>query len=383
MKNRGIRNMSTVSILKTSPEKVVEDYQKLMHLVKYNHKFSSETKTILKLNLSWTLFYPACSTPPWQLEGVLKTLNEDKFKDIVAVENQTVVTHPWKGAYLNKWLPLLEKYQTDFQPLTDVEWVVHEPKNEMLVMDEIFGQVLVPKMFYNSNIIHFPTVKTHGHTTTTGAMKNAFGGLIPKYRHHAHKKIHEVLVDLLAIQKEIHPEMLGVMDGCVCGNGAGPRTMTPFIGNVILASDDQVAVDALAAKIMGFDPLKIDYIKIAHDRGLGMGDVDQIEVIGMDESELKKLNFGFETKKSPVIRWDQRLRKKTMGIRWLHQLLFNSPIFKTFIFASEYYHDHLWYPLTGKNNIKEFNKTPWGKMFNEYEHGKFPDFTEVKEWDPY
>jgi len=375
--------MSTVSILKTSPENVVEDYQKLMHLAKYNNTIPPKHKTILKLNLSWTLFYPACSTPPWQLEGVLKTLAEDNFKDIVAVENQTVVTHPWKGAYLNKWLPLLKKYQTDFQPLTDVEWIVHEPKDEMLVMEEIFGQVLVPEMFYGSNIVHFPTVKTHGHTTTTGAMKNAFGGLIPKYRHHAHKKIHEVLVDLLAIQKEIHPGILAVMDGCVCGNGAGPRTMDPFTGNVILASDDQVAVDALAAKIMGFDPLTIDYIKIAHDRGLGIGDVDQIEIIGMDKSNLNKINFGFETKKSPVIRWDQRLRKKTMNIKWLHQLLFNSPIFKTFIFASEFYHDHLWYPVTGKKNIETFNKTPWGKMFNKYEYGEFPEFTEVKEWDPY
>ena len=375
--------MSTVSILKTSPENVVEDYQKLMHLAKYDNAIPPKNKTILKLNLSWTLFYPACSTPPWQLEGVLKTLTEDNFKDIVAVENQTVVTHPWKGAYLNKWLPLLKKYQTDFQPLTDVEWIVHEPKDEMLVMEEIFGQVLVPEMFYGSNIVHFPTVKTHGHTTTTGAMKNAFGGLIPKYRHHAHKKIHEVLVDLLAIQKEIHPGILAVMDGCVCGNGAGPRTMDPFTGNVILASDDQVAVDALAAKIMGFDPLTIDYIKIAHDRGLGIGDVDQIEIIGMDKSNLNKINFGFETKKSPVIRWDQRLRKKTMNIKWLHQLLFNSPIFKTFIFASEFYHDHLWYPVTGKKNIETFNKTPWGEMFNKYEYGEFPEFTEVKEWDPY
>ncbi len=375
--------MSTVSILKTSPENVVEDYQKLMHLAKYDNIIPPKNKTILKLNLSWTLFYPACSTPPWQLEGVLKTLTEDNFKDIVAVENQTVVTHPWKGAYLNKWLPLLKKYQTDFQPLTDVEWVVHEPKDEMMVMEEIFGQVLVPKMFYGSNIVHFPTVKTHGHTTTTGAMKNAFGGLIPKYRHHAHKKIHEVLVDLLAIQKEIHPGILAVMDGCVCGNGAGPRTMDPFNGNVILASDDQVAVDALAAKIMGFDPLTIDYIKIAHDRGLGIGDVDQIEIIGMDKSNLNKINFGFETKKSPVIRWDQRLRKKTMNIKWLHQLLFNSPIFKTFIFASEFYHDHLWYPVTGKKNIETFNKTPWGEMFSKYEYGEFPEFTEVKEWDPY
>ena len=55
----------------------------------------------------------------------------------------------------------------------------------------------------------------------TGAMKNAFGGLITEKRHHSHKMIHEVLVDLLQIQKEIHPHLFAVMDGAVAGNGKG------------------------------------------------------------------------------------------------------------------------------------------------------------------
>lgn len=375
--------MSVVSLLKTSSETVIEDYNQLMQLANYQNSLSKGNTTILKLNLSWTLYYPACSTPPWQLKGVLNTLRSDNFQDVVAVENQTVVTHPWKGAYLNKWLPLLKEHEVDFQPLTNVEWMTYQPKSDMLAMDEIFGEILVPKMFKNANVIHFPTVKTHGHTTTTGAMKNAFGGLIPKYRHHAHKKIHEILVDLLAIQKEIHKGIFAVMDGCVCGDGAGPRTMEPFSGNVILASEDQVAVDAVAAKIMGFDPLKIDYIKMAHDKGLGMGDVDQIEITGIDTSDFDKLNFRFQTKKSPVITWDQRLRKKTMSIKPLHHFLFNSPVFKTFIFASEFYHDRLWYPMTGKKKIDEFKKTEWGQLFKKFDYGPFPEFTEVKDWDPY
>ncbi|MGB9979153.1 DUF362 domain-containing protein [Methanobacterium sp.] len=375
--------MSRVALLKTSPETVIEDYYKLMHLTDYEKSLSKQDKTVLKLNLSWTLYYPACSTPPWQLEGVLNALKKDNYKDIVAVENQTVVTHPWKGAYYNKWLPLLNNHEIDFQPLTDVEWETHKPKSEMLAMNDIFGEVLVPKMFYGSNVVHFPTVKTHGHTTTTGAMKNAFGGLIPKYRHHAHKKIHEVLVDLLAIQKEVHKGIFSVMDGGVCGNGAGPRTMEPYCGNIILASDDQVAIDAVAAKAMGFDPLKIDYIKIAHERGLGMGDVDQIEIVGMDKGDLKNLNFKFETSRSPIVKWDQRIRKSTMNIKWLHHMLFNSPIFKTFIFASEFYHDKLWYPTTGKKKIDEFKKTEWGQMFDKYPYGDFPEYKEIKNWDPY
>lgn len=374
--------MSVVSLLKTTAQKVISDYQLLLNMADYQKFMAKDKCTILKLNLSWTLFYPACSSPPWQIEGVLKALKEDNYQKVVAVENQTVVTHPWKGAYLNKWLPLLKEYEVEFKPLTNVEWTTYKPKSDMLAMEEIFGEILIPQIFLESNIIHFPTVKTHGHTTTTGAMKNAFGGLIPKYRHHAHKKIHEVLVDLLSIQQEIHTGIFAVMDGCVCGDGAGPRTMDPILGNMILASQDQVALDAMAAKIMGFDPLKIDYIKIAHDKGLGMGDVEQIELVGLNE-EYKNLNFHFSTKRSPVIKWDQRLRKKTMNIKWLHQLLFNSPLFKTFILLSEFYHDHLWYPLTGKNKINEFKKTEWGVLFDTYNYGQYPEFQEVKEWDPY
>jgi len=375
--------MSKVTVLKTTPGTLNEDYSRLMHLVGCKKVIPEENKTIIKLNLSWSLYYPACSTTPWQLEGVSNALRNDNYKDIIAVENQTVVTHPWKGAYYNKWLPILNKYEVKFQPLTDVEWIPHKPKTEMLAMHDIFGEILIPKIFIASNIIHLPTVKTHGHTITTGAMKNAFGGLIPKYRHHAHKKIHEILVDLLAIQKEIHKGIFAVMDGCVCGNGAGPRTMEPFIGNVILASEDQVAIDAIAAKIMGFEPLEIDYIKIAHDRGLGIGDVDQIEIVGMDKRDFEKLNFGFKVKKSPIIRWDQFLRMKTANIKWLHHLLFYSPVFKMFISASEFYHGWFWYPAIGKRKIKRFMKTEWGDLFKKYPYGDFPEYKEVKEWDPY
>ena len=375
--------MSKVAILKTSPGTVIGDYNLLIHLADCDNFLLNENRLIIKLNLSWSLYYPACSTSPWQLEGVLNALWDESYKDIVAVENQTEVTHPKKGAYYNKWLTILNKNEVEFQPLTDVKWVPYKPKTEMLAMYDIFDEILIPKIFVGSNIIHLSTVKTHGHTSTTGAMKDASGGVIPKYRHHAHKKIHKILVDLLAIQKEIHKGIFRVMDGCVGENGAGPRTMEPFVGNVILASEDPVAIDAIAAKIMGFEPLKIDYIKMAHDRGLGIGDIDQIEIVGMEKKEFEKLNFDFRAKKSPIIDGNQIFRMKTANIKWLHHLLFYSPIFKTFIFASEFYQGLFWYPVIGKRMIKEFMKTEWGKLLKKYPHGEFPEYEEVKEWNLY
>src|ERR687892_1554691 len=149
----------------------------------------------------------------------------------------------------------------------------------MLVLDDIFPEgIQIPETFAGKNIVHLPTMKTHVFTTMTGAMKNAFGGLLHRKRHWTHSVIHETLVDLLAIQKEIHPGIFAVMDGTTAGNGPGPRTMRPEVKNVILASGDQVAIDAVAAKLMGFDPLGIPYIRLAHEAGLGVGDPRQIEL---------------------------------------------------------------------------------------------------------
>ncbi len=370
---------SKVFVVHTSPRTVLKDYARLMKISNYKKVLSRKRKVVLKLNLSWSLFFPACSTPPWQLEGVLNVLKKDGY-EVIPVENQTVVTHPWKGVYFNKWLPILGRFGLEFVSLTDVEWVPYEPKGETPAMNELFGgKLIVPKLFLNSNVIHLPTFKTHGHTITSGAMKNAFGGLIPKYRHHSHKIIHEVLVDLLQIQKEIHPGIFAVMDGSIAGDGAGPRTMIPVEVNTILASEDQVAIDAIASKIMGFDPMKIDYIRIAHERGLGVGDPDQIELVG---DEIR--TFRFKVGKSPVVYFDQLFRVRlSKYLPFIEKLVFHTPLFKIPILCSGIYHDSLWYPTVGKRRIKKFEKTGWGKLWLSYRYGKRPEFKEPKEWDPY
>ena len=57
----------------------------------------------------------------------------------------------------------------------------------MHVLDQIFPEgILIPDDFHGTNIVHLPTVKCHIYTTTTGAMKNAFGGLLNTKRHYTH-----------------------------------------------------------------------------------------------------------------------------------------------------------------------------------------------------
>lgn len=354
---------SQVAILRTSPETVIEDYGRLMRLVDYRRYLPKDRKTILKLNLSWSLYYPACSTAPWQLEGVLKTLREDGYEDIVAMENRTVVTDPMKGLRNNLWDKVLRKYDVEFIPLTSVKWVPYRPKVPTPALDAIFPNGhYIPECFIGTNVIHLPTVKTHGHTTMTGAMKNAFGGLITERRHHCHKRIHEVLVELLMIQKEIHTGIFAVMDGTVCGDGKGPRTMKPVIKNVILASADQVAIDAVAAKLMGFDPLTIPKLRMADEMGLGNARLENIEVIGMD---ILGENWGFKVGESLVIWGDKLFRKGALS--FVEPVLFHTRLFTLCVWASAVYHDYLWYPLVGRGMVRQFMRTEWGELFASYQ----------------
>lgn len=359
---------ATVAVLKTSPTTILDDYRKLLHLAEYDKVITKNRDTLLKLNLSWTKYFPACSSQPWQVEGIVKTLIDEGFpkEKLYPVENKTVVTNPTKGAVNNNWLQILKKYGLPFIPLTEVEWVKYHFKGRFLRLDKIFPEgIEIPKMFIGKNIIHLPTLKTHGHSITTGAIKNAFGGLLKEVRHYAHKYIHEVLADLMILQKELHPGIFAVIDGTICGDGAGPRTMVPKIKNYILASGDSVAVDAVAAKMMGFNPLEIPYISICHELALGVGDLNQIEVIGED---ISNVNFAFNAKRSLVIWGDQLLRKGLLG--FLEKPLLHSPLAVWAPFASNLYHDYIWYPTIGRRRIRRFINTDWGKLFEGYDRSK-------------
>ncbi len=361
---RTLGRTSRVAVVRTRPETVVDDYGRVMDLAGYRDVLSRDRDTLLKLNLSWTKYFPSCSSQPWQVDGVTTKMLADGFtrERLIPIENKTVVTNPREGCRNNRWEPILARQGLTFTPLTEVEWQVYPFKSPLLKLNEIFPEgIQIPSIYPGRQILHLPTVKTHGHAVMTGSVKNSFGGLLREVRHYAHKYMHEVLVDLLYMQRELHPAIFTVMDGTIAGDGAGPRTMIPRVKNLILAGTDSVAVDAIAARLMGFEPLSIPFLRMAHERGLGIADPQQIELVGDDVSHE---NFGFQTRRSLVIWGDQMIRRGFL--RPLERLLLHSPLMVWAPFASNVYHDLIWYPTIGQSRIRSFMETEWGQLFRKY-----------------
>jgi uncharacterized protein (DUF362 family) len=358
---------SRVAVVRVSPNSILTDIDRVVDLGGVSQALP-QTTTILKDNISWHFPFPGANTTPWQLEGTIRALAARGYADQVCVQNKTVVTDTFKGEDLNHYLPILREYGVpvlyNFKD-EDMRWVHYRPKAKMRVLDNIFPEgIHVPDFFFGKNVVHLPTTKCHIYTTTTGAMKNAFGGLLNTRRHYTHSWIHETLVDLLAIQKEIHSGLFAIMDGTTAGDGPGPRTMRPVVKNVMLAAEDQVAIDAVAAKMMGFDPLSIAYIRLAHDAGLGVGDPRDIEITGDVDAAAE--NWHFSVGKNLVrigggdLIWFGPLKR-------FQKLFFHTPLVNGFIFASEVYHDLYRWPLLDRRTFQRWSETTgWGQLFLEY-----------------
>ena len=336
-----------------------------MRLADYQKVLPTNIPVLLKINISWQHWYPACSTTPWQLEGVIKALQFDGFSNLVPAQNGTVVVDSYEGEVNNRHKSVLNRYdlQSIHLDVPPSPWVPYEPQGKLLVLDKIFPEgITIPGIFPGKSIIHLPTMKTHVFTTMTGAMKNAFGGLLNRKRHWTHSVIHETLVDLLQIQQEIHPGIFAVMDGTFAGDGPGPRAMRWHTPNLLLASADQVALDAVAAHLMGFDPLSIPFIRIAHEHGLGCGDIREIEIVGEDVS---RLNLKFRATENTFASLGQK------AIYWgplksLERLLLRSPLVPLAILASNLYYNGYWRNMVGRRRIRKALETEWGKLFLQY-----------------
>lgn len=357
---------SAVAVVRATPATVLDDVGRACRLAGMEEALPAGAPVILKDNISWHLPFLGANTTPWQLEGTILALRAAGRGPLVAVHNDTVVTSPRRGLRNLKLQPVYSAHGIEQRFVNEPEsvaWVAWRPRNPTPWLDRVYPEGLaVPDLFRGASVVHLPTLKTHIYTTTTGAVKNAFGGLLNTRRHWCHTFIHGVLADLVAIQKELHAGMFAVADATVCGDGPGPRTMRPVEKSLILASADPVALDAVSARLMGFEPRRIGYLRECAERGLGSVDAADIELRGDEVAG----GWGFEVGDNLASRagdllWFGALRR-------LQHLCFRTPLVHLFIAASFLYHDCWWWPVHGRPRMARLRRaSPWARLLAAYE----------------
>jgi uncharacterized protein (DUF362 family) len=131
-------------------------------------------------------------------------------------------------------------------------------------------------------VLNLPKLKTHSFTIFTGAVKNMYGVIPYGLRLEGHRRFlgrdsfSRMLVDIFSAV----PRQLTLMDAVVGMEGEGPSAGYPKNVGLIISGADGVAVDAVASRLTGHDPLLVPTTANAQARGLGAGDLGSIDVVG-------------------------------------------------------------------------------------------------------
>jgi uncharacterized protein (DUF362 family) len=337
--------MKKVSLIKIDTD-VIESVRRAMELAQWKKYIPAQAEVCLKVNLGWDLFIPGSITSPLVVEGVILTIR-DWVKKIYLVESNQVLEDIEKAFRKSGMNRLCEKY--------GVEWVnLSKQKTRKLVNNNnhIFKEVEIAEILLQLPMITIPVMKTHDKTTITGAIKNQWG-CISELRHNYHLVLDEALAELNAM---VNPRF-AVMDATVCLEGNGPKSGNPKIADLVLASGDFVALDTVQARLMGFDPQKIQHIQNCAQRGLGVGDLEEIEIVG---EQLGQHIMKFKPAKHNLVSLFELFLRKSPGLRYL---FFDTFIFKGCLLLAKMYYQ-IWTLLKGNGYKRQISQHPvYGKQW--------------------
>ena len=272
-------NESTVYVYRTSPKTLESDIEKVLNTPEFQ-QLTPEKETFIKINANYDRDWPGCNTSRWFLDALLKNLRKKRFDDLKVIEGDLKLQPAVKTIKAVGIDKILEKYEVPFLPIERL------PRNDEL-----------PMILKNSQLISTPVLHTHTFAVISVAAKNLYG-LLPIYREKYHKALSEKILELVR-----NVRVFSVVDGTVGLEGGSMRMGNSIKTDLILAGWDPIAIDVVAAKIMGFSIEEVPYLKLAKERGM----INNIEIKG-DFSEDNLLQYDFVCKNSMLSNFDLWLR---------------------------------------------------------------------------
>lgn len=328
--------MSTVANKKIkgeSKESVIKSVEQVMLLANWK-KYVKGKKVFIKTNLLLKKVVPGLCTSPWVIEGIIKVLKKHN-KEIYIGDCNVATTKQVEEAAKN-WgiLDLCKKYNIQFINLSK------QPTKKIQVNCKVFKYLEIPEILTKvDSIITAPVLKTHMIPGMTCALKNQWG-CIPAFRQQLHQVVHDAIPE---INKGLKVNF-AVVDATICLEGNGPVNGNPKIINSIFASNDLVAVDAMAADFIGLGHKNIKYVLNSEKLGVG---TTKYKIIG---DKLKQEKFLLpKMEESPIVNIEMKLRK----IPIINYIIFKTPLFKIPAFFASKYNTVYWYHSKGKKHIKE------------------------------
>lgn len=151
---------------------------------------------------------------------------------------------------------------------------------------ELYDSIGIPKSIVEADaFISVPKMKTHCQTEITVGMKSMQGVFSVEEKQNYHNEAFPwKMVDILRVAKPT----LTIVDALISGEGYGPIYTDPVEMNLIVSSTDVVAIDAVCSKIMGVEPFEVPITRLGHTEGIGIGDMERIDVEGESIEEVMK-----------------------------------------------------------------------------------------------
>lgn len=224
-------------------------------------------------------------THPVFVEAVLEILKEAGAEITVGDDIQSV---PEDGFRISGFRQMCERVGVKLINLRDAGHVETGCAGHFLDKVYVSSPVLEADV-----IVNLPKLKTHSLTVLTGGVKNMYGvipqGLRTKYHseYAGNANFSRMLTDILSVVKP----RLTIMDAVIAMEGNGPANGKLRKAGLILAGNDTVALDAIAAGMVGAQPADVLTTRFSHEQGLGVGNLDQIDVVGQTLNEVTITDF--------------------------------------------------------------------------------------------
>jgi len=296
MFEKGKKEKSRIFVSRTDEFNVYTALKEALNSLEISFHFDVAA---IKLNLcSLKLRETGATSDPIVVEQLVQLLNENNVRVRLVESNSASKDADLAFEYLG-FKNLEKKYDVKCVNLSKDDFAIKKIDGYYL------KSVKMPKALETADFfITHPKLKIHSSmgVRLTGALKNQFGCLMKKKKSFYHPMIHEVIAD---VNQAFTPD-LTIMDGIIVMTGYGPTNGIPHRLEMLFTSRDPVAVDALGARIFGFNPSSIKYIKLASKKGLGNIDSilcgDSIENVVFDVHINKFIMRSFEVLSSMGIK---------------------------------------------------------------------------------